>query len=189
MYRKYLDLSASTDKKGISNKLFFQNVSHPIKFLESTRNILRVEQNHTSLNSIRTRLKINSTSIFDVLNNGTNPNGIMLDKITQPHRQNQLLMLFTEYDSENYKIQDIIDLEGMKNIIRMANYDEKIIKQLIKKYTSESMFRYYWYGGKASIKPFRPLIHELRLKDANKDPENNKVIDFIRMVIEQDKVA
>lgn len=189
MYRKYLDLSVSTDRKGISNKLFFQTIKNPIKFLESTKNIIRVEQNHTSYNSIRKRLNINSNLICEVLTNGKNPNPDMLEKITQPHRENQLLMLFNDYNPETHKIQDIIELEGMKNLIRNANYCENTLKTLIKRYTTKDMFRWYWYGGKKSITPFRPLIQELKIKDLNKDPQMNKVIDFIRNAIIDEKVA
>jgi hypothetical protein len=113
----------------------------------------------------------------------------MLDKITQPHRENQLLMLFNEYNPDTHKIQDIIELEGMKNLIRKSNYCEKTLKQLIKRYTTDSMFRYYWYGGKQSITPFKPLIQELKYKDANHSPQTNKLIDYIRESMLNDKVA
>lgn len=189
MYRKYLDLSVTSGKKGISNRLFFQNIKDPNKFLQSTKNIIRVEQNHTTFRSIRTRCKTESNFVGDVLVNGINPNPGMLDKITQPHRENQLLMVFQEYDAAVHSMQDIIELEGMKNLIRNANYCEKTLKRLVKKYTTEYMFRYYWYGGKKSITPFRPLINELKLKDQNKDPQINKVVEFIRTTMLMDKTA
>jgi hypothetical protein len=189
MYRKYLDLSRSKDKKGISNKQFFATIKNPIKFLESTKNIIRVEQNITSFKSIRERLKIESNSIQSVLENGINPNPYMLDKITQPHRENQLLMVFNDYNPEDHSIQDVIQLEGIKNIIRSANYDESTLKKFVKRYTTESMFRWWWYGGKKSIIPFRPLIDELKKKDSNKDPQVNQVIEYIRQSMLNDKVA
>lgn len=189
MYRKHTDLSRSKDKKGISNKQFFATIKNPVKFLESTKDILRVEQNLTSFRAIRERLNVDSTSIQNILQNGINPNPYMLDKITQPHRQNQLLMLFNEYNPETHKIQDIIELEGMKNIIRQFNYCDKTIKKLIKRYTSQHMFRYYWSGGKKSITPFRPLIDELKSKDSNKDPQVNQVVEYIRQSMLSDKVA
>lgn len=189
MYRKYLDLSVSSGNKGISNRLFLQNIKDPNKFLQSTKNILRVEQNHTTFQSIRTRCKTQSNFVGDVLVNGINPNPGMLDKITQPHRQNQMLMVFQEYDALTHTIQDIIELEGMKNLIRNANYCEQTLKRLVKRYTTEYMFRYYWYGGKKSITPFRPLINELKLKDQNKDPQMNNVIEFIRTAMLMDKLA
>jgi hypothetical protein len=189
IYRKYLDLTTTKDKKGISNKLFLASLQNPYQFLEQTRQILRVESNHTTFKSIRLRLGIKTNSINDVLTNGVNPNPIMLDKITQPHRENQLLMVFNEYNPENYSLDEIIKLEGIKNLIRNANYCEKTLKQFVKRYTTESMFRWFWYGGKKSITPFRPLINELRVKDANKDPQVNKVIELIRNTILNDKVA
>ena len=189
VYRKYLDLSKSTDKKGTSNRLFFQNIKDPAKFLHSTKNILRVEQNHTTFRSIRTRCKTQSNFVGDVLVNGTNPNPGMLDKITQPHRENQMLMVFQEYDSSIHSMGEIIELEGMKNLIRNANYCEQTLKRFVKRYTTEYMFRYYWYGGKKSITPFRPLINELKLKDQNKDPQMNNVIEFIRSAMLLDKLA
>ena len=189
MYRKYLDLSRSKDKKGISNKQFFATIKNPVKFLESTKDILRVEQNLTSFKAIRKRLNVGSTSIQNILENGINPNPFMLDKITQPHRQNQLLMVFNEYCPDSHSIQDVIQLEGIKNIIRSANYDESTLKKFVKRYTTESMFRWWWYGGKKSVIPFRPLIDELRKKDANKDPQVNQVLEYIRQSMLSDKVA
>jgi hypothetical protein len=183
MYRKYLDLLKS------DNKGFLNSINRPVEFLNSTKNILRVESNHTTFKAIRTRLNINSNTIQDVLTNGVNPNPKMLDKITQPHRENQLLMVFNEYSPDNYNLDEVIKLEGIKNIIRNANYCEKTLKQFVKRYTTEAMFRWWWYGGKKSITPFRPLINELRVKDANKDPQVNKVIEFIRNTMQQDKVA
>lgn len=126
---------------------------------------------------------------MDVLTNGVNYNPSMLDKITQPHRENQLLMVFNEYDPDKHSIQDVIQLEGIKNIIRSANYDESTLKKFVKQYTTESMFRWWWYGGKKSITPFRPLIDELKKRDANKDPQTNKIIEYIRQAMLNDKVA
>jgi hypothetical protein len=189
MYRKYLDLLVTSGPKGTSNRLFLQNIKDPNKFLQSTKNILRVEQNHTTFQSIRTRCKTESNFVGDVLDNGINPNPGMLDKITQPHRENQLLMVFQEYDPLTHTIQDIVELEGMKNLIRNANYCEQTLKRLIRRYTTESMFRWHWYGGKKSITPFRPLINELKLKDQNKDPQINNVVEFIRTAMLMDKIA
>jgi hypothetical protein len=56
-------------------------------------------------------------------------------------------------------------------------------------YTTDSMFRWWWYGGKKSVTPFRPLIDELKKKDANKDPQINQVIEYIRKSMINDKVA
>lgn len=189
MYNKHLDLISNHHTKKHLNTAFMQTIKNPIKFLESTKNVIRVEQNLTSFRAIRERLKIDSNSIQNVLDNGINPNPYMLDKITQPHRENQLLMLFNEYNPDTHKIQDIIELEGMKNIIRKSNYCEKTLKQLIKRYTTDSMFRYYWYGGKQSITPFKPLIQELKYKDENHSPQTNKLIDYIRQSMLNDKVA
>jgi hypothetical protein len=195
MYRKYLDLLKTTDTKGISNKEFLSRLKNPIKFIESTRSILRVETNHTTFKSIRLRHKVNTNTIKDVLTNGVNYNSSMLDKITQPHRENQLLMLFNEYKPDEHSIQDVIHLEGIKNIIRQANYDEKVLKHFVKMYTTESMFRWWWYGGKKSVTPFRPLIDELKRKDLekeidiNKSPQAHKIIEYIKTSMLTDKVA
>ena len=183
MYRKYLDLQKA------SNREFLNSMSKPFEFLKSTKNILRVEQNHTSARSIRTRLKIDSTNINKVLTNGINPNPEFLDKITQPHRENQLLMVFNEYSPEHYDINEIVKLEGIKNIIRSANYCEKTLYQFVKRYTSGPMLRWWWYGGKPSVPAFRPLIHELRFKDQNQNPQTSKVITFLRNQLAMDKVA
>ena len=112
----------------------------------------------------------------------------MLDKITQPHRENQLLMVFNEYSPEHYDLETIVKLEGIKNLIRSANYCEKTLKSFIRRYTTKSMFKHWWYGRRDAM-AFRPLIQELKIKDQNQDPQNNKVIDFIRIQLAQDKVA
>jgi len=185
MYRKYLDL-LKADNKG-----FLKLVSRPVELLNTTKNILRVESNHTTFKAIKSRLKIETNSIQEVLTNGKNPNPFMLDKITQPHRANQLLMVFNEYNPSEYDLNEVIKLEGIKNIIRNANYCEKTLKQFVKRYTTESMFRWWWYGGKSkkSITGFKPLIDELKIKDANRNPQVNKVIELIRTTMLHDKVA
>lgn len=189
MYRKFTELNSKQDKKKQYNADFFKALSNPVQYLESTRHILRVESNHTTFNAIRTRLQVPSNKVSDVLTYGQNPNPLMLDKITQPHRQNQLLMVFNEYNPEEHSIQDIVELEGIKNIIRMANYQESTLKAFVARYTTEAMFRWWWYGGKKSVTPFRPLIDELKKKDQNIDPQANKIIDHIKQFIHQDKVA
>jgi len=185
MYRKYLDLLKAT------NKDFLKSLNRPVEILNTTKNILRVESNHTSFRSIKERLKIDSISIKEVLTNGRNPNPLMLDKITQPHRVNQLLMIFNEYNPEDYDLNDVIKLEGIKNIIINANYCESSLKSFVKRYTTESMFRWWWYGGnsKKSIKGFKPLLDELKIKAANSNAQDNKVIELIRTTMLQDKVA
>lgn len=183
IYRKYLDL-LKADNKG-----FLKSLNRPVELLNTTKNILRVEGNHTTFKSIKTRLKIDSNSIKEVLTNGQNPNILMLDKITQPHRENQLLMMFNEYNPNDYDLNELIKLEGIKNIIRNANYCEKTLKNFVRRYTSDSMFRWWWYGGKKSITAFRPLINELMVKDANRNPQVNKVIELIRNTMLLDKVA
>jgi len=183
MYRKYVELLKA------GNKDFLKSLNRPVEILNTTKNILRVEQNHTTFRSIKTRLKIDTNSIKEVLTNGQNPNILMLDKITQPHRENQLLMMFNEYNPNDYDLNELIKLEGIKNIIRNANYCEKTLKNFVRRYTSDSMFRWWWYGGKKSITAFRPLINELMIKDANRNPQVNKVIELIRTTILLDKVA
>jgi hypothetical protein len=70
----------------------------------------------------------------------------MLNKITIPGKANQLSILFES--NTNADIKEIAMIYGFENIIRDANYHIPTIKAFVKMYTTNSMFKHWWYGGK-----------------------------------------
>lgn len=108
----------------------------------------------------------------------------MLDKITIPGKPNQLSILFESHPGDD--IKEIAMLYGFENIIRTANYHEPTIKAFVKMYTSDSMFRWWWYGGKDSTISIRKLIHQTQQKDLGVSNQNNAIMHHIKQSIHDD---
>lgn len=165
------------------NKNFLHGLNSPMLMLNSAKDILRIEGNHTSFKSIKSRMYINDTLIKNVLSKGKNPNVWMLDKITQPDKENQLILLLDMYPQETYSFKEILELEGIKNIIRRANYNPKTIASIVKSYNCN--FDYWFYGDKRKRdgwKGLRKYIPELKALDSLEGgkPLTNELILYIR---------
>jgi hypothetical protein len=176
-YCKYVELQTA------KNKEFIRSLKNPIAMLNNTKNILRIEQNHTSFKSIRERMKIGSNKIETVLLEGQNPNLWMIDKITQPHKENQLVLLLDTYKPEFYSLGDIVRMEGVKNIIRKANYCPKTLKNIVKSY--KGSFDYWWYGDDRKAGGWQgisKMINIVKIEDNSKDekPLTDEIIHYIK---------
>jgi hypothetical protein len=165
------------------NKDFMRSLSNPIQMMNNAKDILRIEGNHTSFKSIKSRLRISDTQIKNVLTKGQNPNVWMLDKITQPDKVNQLVLFLDEYNPESYDFEEVLRLEGIKGIIRKANYCEMTIRNIIKSYNCN--FKYWWYGDKrkGGWVGIQKMIAQVRTLDTLQDdtkPMTNELITYIR---------
>ena len=165
------------------NRYFMRSLSSPMLMLNNAEDILRVEGNHTSFKSIKARMQISDTQIKSVLSQGKNPNVWMLDKITQPDKENQLILLLDMYSSDIYSFKEVLELEGIKSIIRKADYNPKTIANIVKSYNCN--FDYWFYGDKRKRdgwKGLRKYIPELRALDSLEGgkPLTNELTTYIR---------
>jgi len=165
------------------NKAFMYSLNNPILMLSKAKNKLRFEQNHTSFKSIKARMKVHNTGIKTILTTGQNPNVWMLDKITQPDKENQLVLLLDMYNPDTYDFQQVLEMEGIKNIVRKANYNPKTIANIIKSYKCN--FDYWWYGDdrkRNGWKGIRKYIPEIKAQDSiiEGKPLTNEIITYIR---------
>lgn len=162
------------------NKEFMRALSNPLLMYTTTKDILRVECNHTSFKSIKSRMHIGDILIKSVLSQGKNPNVWMLDKITQPNKANQLLLFLDQYPPDQYKFEMLIKIEGLSQLVRKANYCEATIKGIIKSYDCD--FK-YWWKGKRDFIGAEKLIAKLKADDSminNEPPRTNELILYIR---------
>jgi hypothetical protein len=169
------------------NRDFMRSLSSPMLMLNNAKDILRVEGNHTSFKSIKSRMQISDTQIKSVLSQGKNPNVWMLDKITQPDKVNQLNLWLEQYPQSEYSFSELLRYEGIKGLIRKANYCEATIKNIVKSYKCN--YSYYWNGDTAKGKSkggwigIQKMIAKVRTEDSLKDgikPMTNEIISYIR---------
>jgi hypothetical protein len=162
------------------NKEFMRALSNPMLMYTTAKDVLRIECNHTSFKSIKSRMQIEDVLIKSVLSQGKNPNVWMLDKITQPNKANQLLLFLDQYPPDQYKFEMLIKIEGLSQLVRKANYCEATIKGIIKSYDCD--FKYWWKGKRDFIGAER-LIAKLKVEDSminNEPPRTNELILYIR---------
>jgi hypothetical protein len=178
-YAKHLELNRG------ANREFFKCCKNPMDVLNQSTNLLRVESNNTSHKDIKERFGIKSLRVRDVLNATKKPTMVMLDKITMPGKANQLNMLFEEHP-EGTPIDKIAMIYGFENIIRNANYHIPTIREFVKMYTTDAMFRWWWSGGKKSTISIRDLIFEVQKKDLGVSNKNNAVMEHIKNSIMND---
>jgi hypothetical protein len=166
------------------NRDFFKACSNPMAVLNQSTNLLRVESNNTSHKDIKQRFGVNTMLVRDILNSTKMPTLDMLNKITIPGKANQLNLLFESHP--NADIKEIAMIYGFENIIRNANYHVPTIKAFVKMYTTDAMFRWWWYGGKDSTMSIKELIHKTQEKDFGVSNQNNAVMEHIKNSILDD---
>ncbi len=166
------------------NREFFKACANPMNVLAQCSNLLRVESNNTSHKDIKERFGVQSLNVREILNSTQMPTLLMLDKITIPGKANQLSILFESHLGDD--IKEIAMLYGFENIIRTANYHEPTIKAFVKMYTTDAMFRWWWYGGKDSTISIRDLVYKTQQKDLGVSNQNNAVMEHIKNSILDD---
>jgi hypothetical protein len=162
------------------NNEFMRALRNPMLMYNNAKDVLRIECNHTSFKSIKSRMQIGDILIKSVLSQGKNPNVWMLDKITQPNKANQLLLFLDQYPPDQYKFEMLIKIEGLSQLVRKANYCEATIKGIIKSYDCD--FK-YWWKGKRDFIGAEKLIAKLKVEDSitnNQTPGTNELILYIR---------
>lgn len=177
MYAKYLDLSMG------KNKPFMKMCANPMKVLNDARNVLRVEANNTSFQTIRERFMLpkGKPTLKDVLTAQGRPCVYYLNDIAKPKKNMQLeLIMQSEYTGANF-----LRMEGVKTIIRAADYDENVVKAIMLSKFSASMFKDYWYGTKTIPSVHKTLI-TLEAQDRNQRPGalNNTLQNIIEQLNE-----
>ncbi len=158
IYDKYTELIAKKE-----NKLFLESCDNPNKLLNQVKGIIRVEQNNTSFDAIRTRLKVADNNIVSVLNSNENPNFKLFESITSLHSLEQL-ELFERYRNKDMTIGEIVRMEGMRNIIEKCNYDKILVKEFLKSLSDKWDAWYYDRNGKPG---FKTVLQRMRFEKHN----------------------
>lgn len=179
MYHKFTEL------KTPKNTQFLAACSNPYALLNSSKNILRIESNTTNFSTIKERCKTTSTNVNEVLNGMGMPNIYMLDKITQPNKVNQMQLMFDEYDPSKFKFKQIMELEGIKHIIKSFNYDEDQLKQFVYAYDKYETAKDNW-GGRNGKPGIKHMLQQLKQMQQTNTPENNLILDHVRQLLLND---
>ena len=130
--------------------------------------ILRCEVNLRSLEQIRKHLgieknekvknKIQDIKLITCLESLKNPNYEILNNFTSDINNE----LFKEYLGKNITIREIINDYGMKNIIKMLNFDIKLIREFIRKHSDKNTKPSYW-NKKFKDKLKEMLCYEIKI--------------------------
>ncbi len=179
MYDKFIDLTQP------KNQQFLSACSNPLALLNSSKNILRIESNTTNFSTIRERCKTTTTNVNEVLNGMGMPNIYMLDKITQPNKVNQMQMMFDEYDPGKFNFKQVMELEGIKHIIKSFNYDEEQLKQFVYAYDKYETAKKNWNGRKG-YPGIKHMLQQLKQIEQTNTPEKNIVLDHVRQLLLND---
>lgn len=129
IYNKHIELSQKPD-----NAPFLKTLDNPMKLLNDSRKILRVEQNSVNLRKIRERLNVSSTSILGVLGSPMKPNYNLLMKIIKGAEQ---LEIFDDLD-RFATFSDFEKYKGRESIIKESGYDLEVISTLMKHFYKDS---------------------------------------------------
>jgi len=163
MYAKFLDLSMN------KNKPFMKACKNPLKVLNDAKHVLRVEANNTSFKTIRERFMLpkGKPTLIDILTAQGRPCTHVLNDIAKPEKNVQLeLIMQSEYTGRMF-----LQMEGVRSIIRAADYDEKVVKAiLLSKCTSYSQFKDYFYGKKHTIPSIQKAIAVMKAQDKKELP-------------------
>ena len=116
LYNKHIELMLKGQSK------FLASCKAPAKILSATKGQLRVEQNNSSLRSIRNRFMATTPTIMGVLQSAENPNYNFMQKYTSSIKQ--LDIFNTTYKSIDSCLKDF----GRIGLLKECNYDFAIIK-------------------------------------------------------------
>jgi len=166
IYDKYRELALYRNK---TFKKYLENTTGIGKY----KGVLRIETNLRTLKNIRTAFQVKDRMLTEILTSPENVNLKMFSKIVVD--DNNLLNLVDKYD-KNISIGQLHTLEGMTNIIRQLNFDEKKIRHLLTQHKNHNS------DVTRHLNNYRKLMAEMKGKDIVK--KENAVITEIKKMLE-----
>jgi hypothetical protein len=110
-----------------SSSAFLHNCKDSAKVVNSFKGVLRIEQNMTSLKTIKKQFKTIDTRLLSVLNSLEKPNYNVLKKVIDDSKQ---LAIFNE-PLFNESISNIFKRKGAEQILKECHYDLDIVAKFI----------------------------------------------------------
>ena len=172
-YCKFIDMN----RRNRANRDFFKTCSSAgaARMMDSMRDILRCELNSTDFKRIRQRHNIADNSLPALLLSDARPNLVLFDTICG-EAPSQPLQLFSEYSPEQFTFKDIVEIEGRKNLFAMVGEDERLLRAMVKRYsTTEDTFITTWHGrrktkNRAATKGVKHYWYEYMAKRIHEAP-------------------
>jgi hypothetical protein len=109
----------------------------------------------------------------------------MLDKITQPNKVNQMQLMFDEYNPSKFNFKKVMELEGIKHIIKSFNYDETQLREFVYSYDKHETAKKNW-GGRNGKPGIKHMLQQLKQMEQTNTPENNPILDHVRQLLLND---
>ena len=109
-----------------SSRHFLFNCKDGKQVQNSFKDVLRVEQNLTSLKSMRKQFKTIDTGLLPILKSVENPNHNVLSKVMNDAKQ---IDIFNEIDY-NMTANEFVKFKGLERILRECHYDFDMIRVL-----------------------------------------------------------
>jgi hypothetical protein len=175
-YNKYLDMLRS------KNRAFFQSCTDANKLLQAMKFLLRCEVNTTSFDKIRKRHKTPDNKLTSLLLSTAKPNLDMFNIICG-QTPSVPLQLFNQYNPDQYTIDEVFRIEGMKTIFAMVGNNEKAMRSIIHRYTnSKDTAKNIWTGrrGKGATKGVRDYFRQYHQQQLQQNAGAIELIETIK---------
>lgn len=148
VYSKDLDLL----KK--DNKDFLRSLNSA-KLIQEAEKQIRFEVNHTTLRSIRNRLKIEDNKLSSVLQSKAPVNHNFLKKVMSiaDLKQTTLFGEWETFSEQGGEGRDFVIYKGIQSIIKDLDCSDILVKNMFQNiFNNEEVFKYHWHKKKNSIK-------------------------------------
>ena len=165
------------------NKPFLESCNKPMKLLEASNSIMRLEQNTTALKEMRKRFAVTDNNLMSILNSNTNTNYDLLKKITSVNNVEQL-EFFERWKDQELTPGEIFTRIGKEGVIRSCNHDSKLIIAWLK--SRSKYWESYWYDRKSTkgtVKGLQSVLREMRFaKGSQVNFYHQTFTDFLNLV-------
>ena len=148
VYSKHLDLL----KK--DNKDFLRSLNSA-RLIQEAEKQIRFEVNHTTLRSIRNRLKIEDNKLSSVLQSKAPVNHNFLKKVMSitDLKQTTLFGEWETFSEQGGEGRDFVIYKGIQSIIKDLDCSDTLVKNMFQNiFNNEEVFKYHWHKKKNSIK-------------------------------------
>lgn len=182
LYDKY---SAIT--KGLkTTNIFLTKCSNPQAVIDACKGSLRVEQNHSTLKSIRNRFKVTENSLLNVLHSVETVNYNFFESVERTKKVKKNLGyqfdLF-EFAEGGKKLGEVVKEVGYRGIVAMCDYDIEKIKAVFRSYADEKSSRY------SHLSKCRKYLKIMLEEQFQKNHEGQKSDKINKHIFELIKVA
>ena len=170
--------------KGLkTTNIFLSKCSNPGKVMNQCKGALRVEQNHCTLKSIRSRFKVTDNNLLSVLQSEESVNYNFFKSVERQAKQKKELGYqfdIFEFAETDKSLRELIKEVGFRGIVVMCEFDIDRIKAVLRTY-SDGKQSYYNYVNKC--KEYISIMLKEQFEEENKGQKSEIINTYIFQLI------